>query len=78
MVSCTPDDVFRALKKIGGFDFRFESARHTKVLHIATGHASTIPRHSPVNRNLLRDFVEDFLVAKAGLKEEDIYAHLWC
>ena len=78
LAACTPDDVFGALKKLGGFEVRFESAKHTKVTHTPTGAASTIPRHSPVNRGLLRDFVEDFLVAKCGFKEEEVYKHLWC
>jgi hypothetical protein len=78
LAACTPDDVFGALKKLGGFEISFESAKHTKVTHILTGIASTIPRHSPVNRGLLKDFVEDFLVGKCSLKEEEIYTYLWC
>ena len=77
LASCTPDDVFKALKRIGGFDFK-EGAKHTKIIHIESGKASTIPRHSVVNRNLLKNFVEDFLVKEAGLSEKDIYKHLWC
>ena len=78
LAACTPDDVFNALNKLGGFSITFESSKHTKVTHVATGHASTIPRHSPVNRGLLKDFVEDFLVGKCGLTENEIYKHLWC
>ena len=78
LAACTPDDVFGALKKLGAFELRFESAKHTKIVYIPSGAASTIPRHSPVNRNLLKDFVEDFLVAKCGFTEKEIYEHLWC
>lgn len=78
LATCSPDDVFRAIKRIGGFEVVFDSAKHTKVVHLATGHASTIPRHSPVNRHLLKDFVEDFLVKQCGLSESEVYKHLWC
>ena len=77
LASCTPDDVFRALKKLGGFKFK-NGAKHTKVIHIASSKTSTIPRQARVNRHLLRDFVEDYLVKDVGLKEDDIYKHLWC
>jgi hypothetical protein len=78
LAACTPDDIFRALKKLGGFEIKFESAKHTKVLHVATGHAFTIPRHSPVNRHIVKDLVSDFLVEKAGFTEDKVYKHLWC
>lgn len=78
LAACTTDDVFSAIKKIGGFEIRFESARHTKLVHIKTGQAFTIPRHSPVNKHLLNDFVEKFLVEICNLKEKEIYKHLWC
>jgi len=77
LAACSPQDVFKALKKIGGFSF-YEGKKHTKVVHAATGLSSTIPRHNIVNRNLLRDFVEDFLIRDVGLTEKEIYEHLWC
>ena len=77
LAACSPDEVFRALKKIGGFELK-EGAKHTKVIHVATGKTSTIPRHAIVNKHLLRDFVGEFLVKDVGLKEEEIYKHLWC
>jgi hypothetical protein len=77
LASCAPSDVFKALKKIGGFSF-YEGAKHTKVIHMATGKSSTIPRHGIVNRHLLKDFVEDYLVKDIGLTKEEIYKHLWC
>lgn len=78
LASCTPDDVFRTIDKLGGFRTQFQSAKHTKFVHIGTGHAATIPRHSPINRHLLKDFVEDFLVTKCGFTEDEVYEHLWC
>lgn len=72
------DDIFKAVTKLGGFEIKFESAKHTKIVHIKTGKASVIPRHSPVNRNIVRDFVEDFLVRDLGFEEKEIYKHLWC
>lgn len=77
LASCSPDDVFKALKKLGGFTF-YEGGKHTKIIHIKTGKTATIPRHSIVDRNLLRDFVEDFLVRDLGYSEEEIFKHLWC
>ncbi|MFH1170853.1 MAG: hypothetical protein V1704_04880 [Candidatus Vogelbacteria bacterium] len=78
LTACTPEDVFGAIKKLGGFEIRFESAKHTKLIHIATNQAFTIPRHSPVNKHLLKDFVEKFLVGVCHLDEKEIYKHLWC
>lgn len=77
LANCTPSDVFRALKKLGAFDI-VEDGKHSKVLHIHSGKKSTIPRHTIVNRNLLKDFVEDFLVKQLGYTEKQIYEHLWC
>ena len=78
LASCTPEDVFGAIKKLGGFEIRFESAKHTKLIHIATGRAFTIPRHSPVNKYLLKDFVEKFLCGVCHFDEKEIYRYLWC
>ncbi len=77
LTSCTPDDVFKALRKIGGFTF-YEGAKHTKVTHIETGRSSTIPRHTIVNRHLMKDFVEDYLIRDLGIKKENIFKYLWC
>jgi hypothetical protein len=77
LVSCSPDDIFKALKKIGGFSF-FEGAKHTKVTHITTGKSSTIPRHGTINKHLLKNFVEDYLVKDVGLTKKEIFKHLWC
>ena len=77
LANCKPEDVWQVLKKIGGFKDK-QGTRHNKVEHIATGHCSEIPRHSPINRALLKDFVEDYLVGKCGLSEEEVYKHLRC
>ena len=78
LAACTPEDVFSAIRKLGGFEIRFESAKHTKLIHLATSQTFTIPRHSPINKHLLRDFVEKFLVGVCHLEEKEIYKHLWC
>ncbi len=75
--NCSPNDVIRALKKLGDFIIK-EGGNHTKVRHILSGNGSTIPRHNPINRYLLKDFVEDYLVKKLGYTEKDIYKVLWC
>lgn len=77
LVSCTPEDVWAALNKLKGFKDK-KGSKHAKVEHIATGHCSEIPRHSPIKRGLLKDFIEDYLVGKCGLTEEEIYKYLWC
>lgn len=61
LANCSPNDVFSALKKLGGFAVN-NAARHDVVVHIKTGKKSTIPRVNPINRHLLKDFVEDYLV----------------
>ena len=78
LTSCSPKDVLHALGKMGGFQIKEGSAKHIKVIHIKTGKPSTIPRHSKVNRYLLRDFGEDYLVKDLGYTEEEVYTHLWC
>ena len=78
LAACTPDEVVKALEKLGGFRIKSEGGPHIKVTHIASGKFSTIPRHSPINKHLLRDFIEKFLVAEIGLHENDIYKYLWC
>ncbi len=77
LANCKPEDVWQALKKIGGFRDK-RGTKHGKVEHVATGHCSEIPRHSPIKRGLLKDFVEDYLVGKCGLTEDQIYQHLRC
>lgn len=78
LATCTPEDVFGAIEKLGGFKICFKSAKHTKLVHVATGCIFTIPRHSPINRHMLKDFVEKFLVGVCGLDEKEIYRYLWC
>ena len=77
LVNCKPEDVWQALRRIGGFIDK-QGAKHSKVEHVATGHCSEIPRHSPIKQGLMKDFVEDYLVAKCGLTEAQVYEHLWC
>jgi len=76
LTSCTPKDVQKAVKKLGGFEI-IEGARHTKMKH-SSGHCSTIPRHPKVNKHLLRDFVDKFLIDQLGFTKEIIFKHLWC
>ena len=78
LANCKPNDVFSALNKIGGFRIVFESAKHTKIVHIKSGKSSTIPRHSCINRHLMKGFVDDYLVKELGLTKEEIYRYLWC
>ena len=75
--NCSPKDVFKALKKLGGFE-KMDGAKHTVMRHIESGKKSTIPRHNPVNKNLLKDFVEEYLVEELGFTEDEIYKYLWC
>lgn len=78
LANCSPQKVFNALKKIGDFFIKKSGGPHTKIIHIPTGKSSVIPRHNPVDRNLLKDFVEDYLVKRLGYSEEEIYQYLWC
>jgi len=76
LANCTPNDVIKALKKLGGFSV--EESKHIIIKHTKSGEKSTIPRGNPVNRYLLRDFVEDYLIKTLGYSEAEIYKHLWC
>ncbi len=77
LANCTPQDVIKALKKLGGF-FVDEGSKHIVIIHKLSSKKSTIPRTKPVNRNLLKDFVEDYLKKELGYLEKDIYKHLLC
>ncbi len=77
LVNCAPQDILKALKKLGGFSVN-EGAKHIIVVHTASGRKSTIPRSKPINRNLLKDFVDDYLVKELRYLEEEIYRYLWC
>lgn len=77
LASCKPGDVFKALKKLGGFDY-FEGAKHTKITHVNTQVSFTIPRHAIVNRFIMKAFVEDYLIGNAKYTKGEIFEHLWC
>ena len=77
LTNCTPYDVIKTLKKLGGF-FVNEGSKHIIIAHTASGKKSTIPRTKPVNRNLLKDFIEDYLVKELKYQESEIYKYLWC
>lgn len=77
LVNCSPDDVWRAVKKLGEFVEK-PGTKHGKIEHTPTKHCSVVPRHNPVNKNIMRDFVEDYLVGKCGFKLEEVYNVLWC
>ncbi len=77
LVNCTPQDILKALKKLGGFSVN-EGAKHIIIAHIISGKKSTIPRSKPVNKNLLKDFVEDYLVKELRYLEQEIFTYLWC
>ena len=77
LANCSPNDITKALKKLGDFKIS-EGSNHTKVKHISTDKSSTIPRHNPVNKYLLKTFVKDYLVKELGYTEKEIYKFLWC
>ena len=75
--NCTPANVLSRFDRLGGFSTK-EGGRHTKVTHDRTGYATLVPRHPRINRDLLRDIIEDYLVAKLGFDEEEVYKNLKC
>lgn len=77
LANCSSKDVIRTLKKLGDF-LILEGTKHIKVIHKPTNKGSTLPRNSPINRHLLKDFVEDYLVKELGFLEEEIYKYLHC
>ncbi|MFH1968096.1 MAG: hypothetical protein ABIJ84_01780 [bacterium] len=76
LANCSPKDVIKALKKLGGF--LIKDSRHIKIIHIKSGKSSTIPRSRPINRNLLKDFIEEYLIKELRYSEAEIYKYLWC
>lgn len=77
LANCSHREVVKALNRLGAFKIA-EGSNHIKVTHRKTGKFSTIPRHSPINKHLLKDFVEDYLVKELGYLQEEIYKYLWC
>lgn len=75
--NCSPDDVFRLFRKLGGFYVK-EGGKHTKVTHIESGKATLIPRAKKVNRHLLNDVIDKYLIEELGYKREDITKNLTC
>ena len=75
--NCTPANVLSMFDRLGGFSTK-ECRRHTKVTHDKTSSATLVPRHSKINRHLLRDIIEEYLVAKLGFDEEEVYKNLKC
>ena len=77
LVNCSPNNIIKALNKLGAFTI-IQGANHIKIKHNETGKSSTIPRHTLINKHLLKDFVEDYLVKELGYIEKEIYKYLWC
>lgn len=77
LANCSSEDVFRALRKLGDFSI-MQGAKHTVILHQSTKEKSTTPRSFPINRYLLKDFIEDYLIDKIGFSKTEIYKYLWC
>jgi len=78
LADCSPAEILKALKKLGGFTFERGSAKHMKVIHSKTGFPFIIPRHSVCDRNLVKDMADEFLIKKCGYTKEHIYRYLWC
>jgi hypothetical protein len=55
-----------------------DGVKYTIIKHTESGKKSTLPRHNPVDKNLLKDFVEEYLVEELGILEKEIYKYLWC
>ncbi|NQU84045.1 MAG: hypothetical protein HQ536_05035 [Parcubacteria group bacterium] len=77
LANCSPRDVFKALRKLGDFKIK-EGAKHSKIIYISSGKASVLPRHKIINKHLLKDFVEDYLVKELDYSEKEIYKYLRC
>ena len=75
--NCKPNDVFSLIEKLGDFEIK-EGAKHTKIIHIATGQATMIPRCHKINRFLLKSVVEKYLISTLKYEREEIFKHLTC
>ena len=78
LASCSPDDIERTLRKLGGFVFKKSGSKHLKITHNNTGKAWMIPRRVPIKKGLMWDFVRSYLQKELRLSEEEIFKHLWC
>lgn len=76
--NCTPNNVLALFDRLGGFVIK-EGAKHTKITHLESGKATTIPRKKRIDRYLLKqNIIKQFLVKSLGFSLEDIYNNLDC
>ncbi len=75
--NCSPNDLVKALKKLGGFLLKIKSSKHYKVEHIRTGKVWMIPRYAPLKKGLVWDMVRNYL-NKLGYPDKEIFKYLWC
>ncbi len=76
--NCSPRNVFVMFNKLGGFKIK-ECAKHTKVTHLESGKATTIPRAKKIDRYLLeQNVIQGFLIDDLGFSWEDIFNTLDC
>ena len=77
LADCSDRNIKRALNKLGGF-FIKEGSKHTRIVHQETNKCSTIPRSMPINKNIMKSFVNDYLIKELGYSDAIIYQYLWC
>lgn len=75
---CSPRDIEKALRKLGGFSMIQSGHKHVKFVHITTQKAWMIPRHTPLKKGLVWDFVRSYLQKEIKLTEKQIFGVLWC
>ncbi len=79
LTDCTPENVFAMFRRLGGFEIKIGTSKHTKIVHLETGRATTIPRNGTVNRHLLeKNVIGEYLIENLGFTLEEIYKKLKC
>lgn len=78
LAGCSPEEIIKALNKLGGFSIDASGAKHIVVRHPKLERPFTIPRRNPVNRHMIKDLVTNILVKRIGFSEDQVYEHIDC
>ncbi len=77
--NCKVSDIRNALIRL---DARFEitgGGRHNfKIKHPLIPYPFPLPNREPINRNVVKDIVDNILITLLKKTNEEIYKELWC
>ena len=76
--NCSVREICSALGRLGGFQC-VSGAKHTiKVKHPSLERPFPLPDHGTVNKNIVKNLVNNILIRQLGIPAETVYKELWC